>query len=253
MDLTFDVIALLFLASFIAGTIDAIAGGGGLITIPALLAVGIPPTLVLGTNKLQSCGGSFAASFYFIRKKAINLKQIRFLILMTFIGATCGTILVQLINVDDLKIILPFLVMIIGIYFLFSPQLGEEDRKQRISYLLFGCTASLGIGFYDGMFGPATGSFLTLAFVALLGFNLTKSVAHAKVLNFTSNIAALIFFAIGGAIIWKIGFIMMIAQFLGGNLGARLVVTNGKKIIKPIIVTMSLIMVVKMLWDQGYF
>ncbi|QGM81684.1 TSUP family transporter [Otariodibacter oris] len=253
MDLTFDVIALLFLASFVAGTIDSIAGGGGLITIPALLAAGVPPTLTLGTNKLQSCGGSFASSFYFVRKKAVNLKEIRFLILMTFIGATLGTIFVQLINVDDLKIILPFLVLIIGIYFLLSPQLGDEDSKQRISYLLFGCTAAVSIGFYDGMFGPATGSFLTLAFTVLLGFNLTKSVAHARVLNFTSNIAALIFFALGGAIIWKIGFIMMIAQFLGGNVGARLVVTKGKKIIKPIIVTMSLIMTFKMLMDQGYF
>ncbi|KAE9539105.1 TSUP family transporter [Ursidibacter maritimus] len=253
MELTFDVLALLFTAALVAGTIDAIAGGGGLITIPALLAVGVPPAMALGTNKLQACGGSFSASLYFIRQKAVEVKQIRLLILLTFFGASLGAVFVQMLDVEQLKTILPFLVFIIGGYFLFSPSLGDEDRKQRISYPLFAFTAALGIGFYDGMFGPATGSFFTLAFVLLLGFNLTKGVAHAKILNFTSNFASLIFFILGGAILWKVGFVMLVGQFIGGNIGARMVVTKGKHIIRPLIVTMSFIMVCKMLWDQGYF
>ncbi|MGX3066035.1 TSUP family transporter [Ursidibacter arcticus] len=253
MELTFDVLALLFTAALVAGTIDAIAGGGGLITIPALLAVGVPPAMALGTNKLQACGGSFSASLYFIRQKAVEVKQIRLLILLTFVGASLGAIFVQMLDVEQLKTILPFLVFIIGGYFLFSPSLGDEDRKQRISYPLFAFTAALGVGFYDGMFGPATGSFFTLAFVLLLGFNLTKGVAHAKILNFTSNFASLIFFILGGAILWKVGFVMLVGQFIGGNIGARMVVTKGKHIIRPLIVTMSFIMVCKMLWDQGYF
>ena len=253
MEFGLEIFALLFVAAFIAGFIDAIAGGGGLITIPALLSVGIPPAMALGTNKLQACGGSFSASLYFIRRKAVNLREIWLLILLTFIGASLGTIFVQLIDVNALKAALPFFVLVIGIYFLFSPSLGEEDRKQRIGYPLFAFTAAAGIGFYDGMFGPATGSFLTLAFVLLLGFNLSKGVAHAKILNFTSNFASLIFFMLGGAILWKVGFVMMIGQFIGGNLGARMVVTKGKQIIRPLIVGMSFIMVAKMLWDQGYF
>ncbi|MGX2956301.1 TSUP family transporter [Ursidibacter arcticus] len=253
MELTFDVLALLFTAALVAGTIDAIAGGGGLITIPALLAVGVPPAMALGTNKLQACGGSFSASLYFVRQKAVEVKQIRLLILLTFVGASLGAIFVQMLDVEQLKTILPFLVFIIGGYFLFSPSLGDEDRKQRISYPLFAFTAALGVGFYDGMFGPATGSFFTLAFVLLLGFNLTKGVAHAKILNFTSNFASLIFFILGGAILWKVGFVMLVGQFIGGNIGARMVVTKGKHIIRPLIVTMSFIMVCKMLWDQGYF
>ncbi|MGY4674242.1 TSUP family transporter [Ursidibacter arcticus] len=253
MELTFDVLALLFTAALVAGTIDAIAGGGGLITIPALLAVGVPPAMALGTNKLQACGGSFSASLYFVRQKAVEIKQIRLLILLTFVGASLGAIFVQMLDVEQLKTILPFLVFIIGGYFLFSPSLGDEDRKQRISYPLFAFTAALGVGFYDGMFGPATGSFFTLAFVLLLGFNLTKGVAHAKILNFTSNFASLIFFILGGAILWKVGFVMLVGQFIGGNIGARMVVTKGKHIIRPLIVTMSFIMVCKMLWDQGYF
>ena len=253
MELGFDVIAMLFSVATVAGFIDAIAGGGGLLTIPALLSTGLPPAIALGTNKLQACGGSFSASLYFVRKKSVDLKQVALLILLTFIGAALGTIVVQNIDVNALKIGLPFLIFAIGIYFLFSPNIGDQDRKQRISYPLFGFTAGMGLGFYDGVFGPAVGSFYTLAFVLLLGFNLTKAVAHAKVLNFTSNLASLFFFILGGAVLWKIGFIMLIGQFIGATLGARMVVTKGKKLIRPMLVTISFIMVAKMLYEQGFF
>ncbi len=248
-----DVIAMLFGVATVAGFIDAIAGGGGLLTIPALLSTGLPPAIALGTNKLQACGGSFSASLYFVRKKAVDLKQVALLILLTFIGAALGTIVVQNIDVNALKIGLPFLIFAIGIYFLFSPNIGDQDRKQRISYSLFGFTAGMGLSFYDGVFGPAVGSFYTLAFVLLLGFNLTKAVAHAKVLNFTSNFASLLFFIFGGAVVWEIGFIMLIGQFIGATLGARMVVTKGKKLIRPMLVTISFIMVAKMLYEQGFF
>lgn len=253
MELGFDILALLFAAAIISGVIDAIAGGGGLITIPALLFAGLPPTMALGTNKLQACGGSFSASLYFVRKKAVNLREIGLLIVLTFIGSALGTITVQLINIDFLKMILPFLVMLIGLYFLFSPTISDEAQKQRLSFPVFAFTAAAGIGFYDGLFGPAAGSFFTLAFILLLGFPLTKSVAHAKVLNFTSNFASLIFFILGGVVVWKIGLIMIVGQFIGGMIGARMVVTKGKQLIKPLIVTMSFLLVLKMLWDQGYF
>lgn len=254
MELGLDVTALLFVVALVAGFIDAIAGGGGLLTIPALLSTGMPPAMALGTNKLQACGGSFSASLYFVRKKAVNLKEIALLILLTFLGAAGGTILVQNIDVQALKIVLPFLILAIGIYFLFSPNIGDQDRKQRISYPLFAASAGMGLGFYDGVFGPAVGSFYTLAFVLLLGFNLTKAVAHAKVLNFTSNFASLLFFILGGAVIWKIGFIMLAGQFIGGTLGARMVVvTKGKKLIRPMLVTISFVMVAKMLYEQGFF
>lgn len=253
MEFEVDILAILFVVAMFAGFIDAIAGGGGLLTVPALLSVGIPPAAALGTNKLQSTGGSLSASIYFIRKKSVDLKAIRLLIVMTFIGAASGAILVQNINVDALKVILPFLMFALGIYFLFSPNIGEKDRRQRISYVAYAFTAALGLGFYDGVFGPGTGSFLTLSFILLLGFNLPKAVAHTKVLNFTSNIASLIFFILGGAIVWKVGFIMLIGQFIGGTLGARMVVTKGKKLIRPMLVTISFAMVTKMLYEQGFF
>ncbi|AHG81763.1 UPF0721 transmembrane protein [Bibersteinia trehalosi USDA-ARS-USMARC-188] len=253
MEFSFDIIALLFIAAFVSGFIDAIAGGGGLITIPALLSVGIPPAMALGTNKLQACGGSFSAALYFIRHRQVEIKHLGKLIALTFVGAALGAITVQLIDISLLKSALPFLILILAVYFLFSPSISDQDSKQRISYTLFAFTAAIGIGFYDGLLGPATGSFFTLAFVLLLGFNLTKAVAHTKVLNFTSNFAALVFFILGGVVLWKIGLIMLVGQFIGGNLGAKMAITKGKQLIKPLIVTMSFLMVAKMLWEQGYF
>ncbi|WP_448917316.1 TSUP family transporter [Haemophilus sputorum] len=253
MEISIELLALLFSVATFAGFIDAIAGGGGLLTIPALLATGMPPAIALGTNKLQACGGSFSASLYFVRKKAVNLREILLLIALTFLGAAIGSILVQRIDVQSLKVFLPFLVLAIGLYFLFAPSIGDDDKKQRISYPLFAVLVGATIGFYDGVFGAAAGSFYTLSFVLLLGFNLTKAVAHAKVLNFTSNLASLIFFILGGAVIWQVGIVMMIGQFIGGTLGARMVVTKGKRLIRPMLVTISFLMVAKMLYDQGFF
>lgn len=253
MEISIELLALLFLVATFAGFIDAIAGGGGLLTIPALLATGMHPALALGTNKLQACGGSFSASLYFVRKKAVNLREILLLIALTFLGAAIGSILIQRIDVQALKVFLPFLVFAIGLYFLFAPSIGDDDKKQRIGYPLFAVLVGATIGFYDGVFGAAAGSFYTLSFVLLLGFNLTKAVAHAKVLNFTSNLASLIFFILGGAVIWQVGIVMMIGQFIGGTLGARMVVTKGKRLIRPMLVTISFLMVAKMLYDQGFF
>ena len=253
MEYSVQIIGLLFFVALVAGFIDAIAGGGGLITIPALLMTGMPPALALGTNKLQACGGSFSASLYFIRQRAVNVRAVWLLLVMTFIGATLGTILIQQVDASIVKKILPFLIFAIGVYFLLTPKLGDEDRQQRLSYVMFAFTAGFGIGFYDGFFGPGTGSFLSLACVTLLGFNLAKATAHAKVLNFTSNIASLIFFLIGGQIMWSVGLAMMAGQFIGANLGAKMVLSKGKTLIRPMVVVMSFIMTAKMAYDQGWF
>ncbi|EEQ00395.1 Inner membrane protein yfcA [Yersinia ruckeri ATCC 29473] len=192
-----EVIGVLFLVALLAGFIDSIAGGGGLLTIPALLAVGVPPTQALATNKLQSVGGSFSASLYFVRRGAVNLKEQKLTIALTLVGSMLGAILVQHLQADILRQILPILVIGIGVYFLLTPKLGERDQQRRLSALPFALIAGGGIGFYDGFFGPGAGSFYALAFVTLCGFNLAKSTAHAKVLNFTSNLGGLTFFILG--------------------------------------------------------
>ncbi|AJI96461.1 hypothetical protein AXW37_05055 [Yersinia ruckeri] len=245
-----EVIGVLFLVALLAGFIDSIAGGGGLLTIPALLAVGVPPTQALATNKLQSVGGSFSASLYFVRRGAVNLKEQKLTIALTLVGSMLGAILVQHLQADILRQILPILVIGIGVYFLLTPKLGERDQQRRLSALPFALIAGGGIGFYDGFFGPGAGSFYALAFVTLCGFNLAKSTAHAKVLNFTSNLGGLTFFILGGKVLWGIGLVMLVGQVLGARLGAHMVLTRGQKLIRPMIVVVSLVMSCKLLYDN---
>ncbi|ETT02611.1 TSUP family transporter [Providencia sp. PROV188] len=245
-----EVYALLFFVALLAGFIDSIAGGGGLLTIPALLSVGITPVETLATNKLQAIGGSFSATLYFARRKAINLREQIFPVVMTIIGAMLGAILIQSIDTAFLKQLLPVMVICVGLYFLLTPSLGVQDRPQRVSMPIFGVAAGMSIGFYDGAFGPGTGSFLALAYVLLLGYNLAKATAHAKLLNFASNFGSLIFFIIGGHVLWVLGFVMLAGQMVGARLGARLVLTKGQKLIRPMIVVISLLMSIKLLNDS---
>lgn len=249
-ELTYEIIALLFFVAMLAGFIDAIAGGGGLLTIPALMWAGLPPTVALATNKLQACGGSFFASFYFVRKGMVKLADMKLSIACAFIGAALGTIAVQMIDTAFLEVFLPFLMLAIGGYFLFSKSISENDKQQVLTPTVFAFTAALAVGFYDGFFGPGTGSFFALAFVSLAGYGLAKATAHAKILNFSTNIASLVFFAIGGKVFWMLGAVMLVGQAIGATLGSRLVLTKGTKIIKPLVVIMSIAMSVKLLSGQ---
>ncbi|MBP6122655.1 MULTISPECIES: TSUP family transporter [Providencia] len=245
-----EVYLLLFFVALFAGFIDAIAGGGGLLTIPALLSVGITPVEALATNKLQAVGGSFSSTLYFVRRKAIDLREQLFPFIMTMIGAMLGAILIQMIDTAFLKQLLPVMVICVGLYFLLTPSIGAQDRQQRISMPVFGVAIGMSLGFYDGAFGPGTGSFLALGYVLLLGYNLAKATAHAKLLNFASNFGSLVFFIIGGHVLWVLGFVMLIGQMIGARLGARLVLTKGQKLIRPMIVIISLLMSVKLLHDS---
>ena len=249
LQLSAEIVGLLFLVAVVAGFIDSIAGGAGLLTIPALLWVGLPPATSLATNKLQACGGSFFASFYFIRKGMVDVKKMKLAIACTFVGSALGSIAIQSIDPSILEVILPFLILAIGGYFLFSKQVSDEDKHQLLTPTLFAVTAAFGIGLYDGFFGPGTGSFFAMAFVSLAGFGLAKATAHAKVLNFATNIASLLFFALGGKVLWVLGGIMLVGQALGATLGSRLVLSKGVKIIKPLMVTMSIAMSLKLLYS----
>lgn len=240
----------LFFIAMLAGFIDALAGGGGLLTIPALLAAGMSPAQALATNKLQACGGSVSASLYFIRRNVVKLAGQKLTILLTFLGSTGGALLVQYVQPEILRQILPFLVICIGLYFLLMPPPGEEDRRRRLQALPFALIAGGGVGFYDGFFGPGAGSFYALAFVTLCGYNLAKSTAHAKVLNATSNIGGLLLFIIGGKVVWATGFVMMAGQFIGARTGSRLVLSKGQKLIRPMVVIVSVIMSVKLFYDS---
>lgn len=250
MELDFALIVILLLTGLGAGTVDAMAGGGGLITLPVLLATGMSPVEALATNKLQGSFGTFAASRYFVKHQLVDLKQMRGMIISTFIGAVVGTVLVQLLDTSMLAKVMPGLLVLIALYFMFSPRISDQDSERRISTGLFTGLIVSTIGFYDGFFGPGTGTFFTIAFVSLAGFSLARATAHTKILNFTSNIASLIFFALGGHIVWLAGMIMAVGQLAGGQIGAKLVVSKGTRLIRPLIVVVTLAMSVKLLNDQ---
>ena len=250
MELDIVLVFVLVLTGLGAGMIDAIAGGGGLITLPVLLAVGMNPVEALATNKLQGSFGTLAASAYFVRKKLVDLSQMKLMIACTFAGAVMGTLLVQQLDTSLLSAVMPILLVLIALYFMFSKRMGDEDRDRRVSHAVFAFVFTFAIGFYDGFFGPGTGTFFAMAFVSLLGFSMARATAHTKVLNFTSNIASLIFFAMGGNIIWLAGFIMAAGQLVGGQLGARMVVSKGVSLVRPLIVVVTLVMSAKLLFDH---
>ena len=185
-----DILLLLFLTGLIAGMVDAIAGGGGLITLPVLLAVGLGPTEALATNKLQGSFGTLSSSLYFVRRNMVNPKEIGFLIACTFVGSALGTLLVRHLNTELLIRVIPVLLIMTALYFWFGPRLREQTTGPKIGSSVFALTVGAGVGFYDGFFGPGAGSFFAVGFVGLLGFNLVQATAHTKVLNFTSNFRA---------------------------------------------------------------
>ncbi|OQX43863.1 MAG: hypothetical protein B0D88_03630, partial [Candidatus Sedimenticola endophacoides] len=227
-----QLLPLLFGVATLAGFIDAIAGGGGLLAIPALLWAGLPPLQALGTNKLQAVFGSFAASANFLHKGAIRPGEMAEAVLLTFLGALLGTYAVQQFDSTLLGRMLPLLLIVFALYFLFSPRVGDIDARRRIGPRLFAATAGFGIGFYDGFFGPGAGSFFALAYVALLGYNLRKATAHAKLLNFTSNLAALLAFMAGGHLLWLVGLTMGAGQLIGAWLGSHMVLRHGASLVR---------------------
>lgn len=247
----FDIymLLLLFLAGFAAGFIDSIAGGGGMITIPALLLTGISPLQALATNKLQSSFGSFSATLQFYKKGYIDLKSSLPFAMIAFVFSAFGTISVQLIQVEFLSKVLPFLILIFGLYFLFSPNIKEVEKTEKLNkaYLNLAIAA---VGFYDGFFGPGTGSFFMIALMIIGNFNIVQSLGQAKFYNFSTNLASLIFFAVGGHMLWSIGLLMALGQFIGANLGARMAIRYGIRIVKPLVVTVSFLMAAKLLYEQ---
>jgi uncharacterized protein len=242
-------LAILFGVGLVAGLVDSIAGGGGLLCIPALLWAGMPPAMTLATNKLQSSFGSFSATWRFARSGEVDPRGMGGMIACTFVGSALGTLAVQAIDTAFLADVIPVLLIAIAIYLLVFPKAGDMDARRRVGEWTFALTAGFGIGFYDGFFGPGTGTFFAIAFVSLLGFNLRKATAHTKVLNFTSNIAALLFFLLGGHIQWVVGIVMGVGQYAGAQLGAHLVVRNGARIIRPMLVTASIAITAKILWS----
>lgn len=246
-----ELVAILAGVGFIAGLVDSIAGGGGLLALPALLVSGLDPVAALATNKLQGSFGTGSAVIAYARQRHIDFRTSRLMVAATFVAACLGVLAVAVAPVGLLSALMPLLLIVMAVYFTLSRRLSNDDARPRISNRRFSVTAAPAVGFYDGIFGPGAGSFYLLGFVTLLGYGVVRASAHTRLLNFTSNIASLITFALSGKIVWIVGFTMGLGQFLGAQLGTRLAIRQGARIIRPLLVVVCCGMAVKLLLDPA--
>jgi uncharacterized membrane protein YfcA len=241
---------ILFVAAIFAGLVDSIAGGGGLIALPALLSVGVPPQAALGTNKFQSMFGTFTAARHYRFHGLVRFREEKFGFLITFIGAGLGAWTVQQVDPAVLGYIIPIFLLIIALYTIFSPSLGTHSTEPRVSKETFFLFAGSMLGFYDGFFGPGVGSFWAIMFMSLMGYEIRKATAHTKVMNLSSNIISVIVFGIGGSIIILYGVIMAAGQIIGARIGAHVAVKKGITVIRPLYIFVVLATITKLLFDR---
>ena len=237
---------------FLAGLVDSIAGGGGLLSVPAYMAAGLPPHYVLGNNKFSSSFGTLLASLRYYQHGLIDIRVALLSAFFALIGSFLGTSAVLLMSPDFLRILLIILIPLVAALTLANRSLGRENRSQHQSrqrkYSL-AAFASLLIGFYDGFFGPGTGMFLIFFYTLVLKYDFVTANANTKVVNLASNVAAVITFIINGKIIYAIGIPAACAGVAGNLLGAKLVLKKGSAIIRPIFIFTLVLLFGKILFD----
>ena len=243
-NLSLEILAFLFLVGVMAGFLDTLVGGGGLLAVPALLLSGIPPIYVLGTNKFQGSMGTGIATFLLFRKKKLNWKTVKKLMIASFIGSVIGGIIVQFIDTEGLSFVIPVVLVFIAIYFIVSPKPKAMSSSPK-SDSRFESYAVPGVGFYDGMFGPGAGSFFVMTGVMLKKLEIIEATILAKPLNFASNIAGFIVFFVFGHIAFVVGLVMMLGQLIGSFLGTHYLLKANPKVIRALIVISSLSMLAK--------
>jgi uncharacterized membrane protein YfcA len=243
-------IGLLVLVALVAGVVDAIAGGGGLLTLPALVALGLPPHLALGTNKGQSVFGSSSALVAFARAGLVEGRRARLSFPLGLGGALLGAWLVLQVRPEVLRPVVVGLLVAAALFVGLrrAPPRPEARVPAALVLPVAGAWAFLVAG-YDGFFGPGTGTFLIVGYVALLGDSLTRASAAAKVVNFASNLAALALFASRDAVVWKVALPMGAAQLVGGQIGAHLAVRRGDVLVRRVVLLVVLALSLKLARD----
>jgi uncharacterized membrane protein YfcA len=240
----YDVLIFLASIALIAGMVDAIAGGGGMLTLPALLLAGLPPIQAIATNKLQSCFGVASASMVMLYHRLISAKTAFLLWICSAIGSAIGALLILQLGNHHLHIIVMILLAVMGTYMLLMPQLGQVKTKAKIKSSLYHVFIVPLLGFYDGFFGPGMGSLSAISNVILQGNDIKSATACAKFINFASNFAALIVFLWAGEMVFLYGIVMIFGQIIGAFIGAKLVIARGLKLIRPLIVITSFTMLI---------
>ena len=252
-DLTLYTLLFLAVAAFAAGLIDAIAGGGGLIQLPALM-IGLAKTetvVILGTNKVPSIFGTSASALMYRRNIKTDSKLLLTMVVPAFLGSMGGASLASRIPSEVLKPIVVSLLIAVLIYTWKRPQLGQIEslRQSEPLRLKIAAFAAVVIGFYDGLIGPGAGSFLVLTLVAVLGFAFLSASAIAKVVNVATNLGAIIIFGANGEIIWKIGLTLAIANVAGGLIGAHLAIKGGSNLVRKVFMGVTLALIIKVAID----
>ena len=248
-DLTIATALFLLAASFFAGFIDSIAGGGGLIQLPALL-IGLPKSEtaeVLGTNKLSSVFGTSTAAVLYRKQIKPDPKVLIAMGVPALLGSAGGAMLASKIPTSSMRPMVLVLLIIVAIYTWFKPDLGKFENLRHLPRRRVQIAALAGviIGFYDGIFGPGTGSFLMLSLVASLGYAFITASAIAKVVNVATNVGAILVFGINGAVIWQIGIIMGVANISGAVIGARLAIKGGSTLVRKVFLLVTVALIVK--------
>ncbi len=251
MDLDLSSIAFLCVTAFAAGFVDAIAGGGGLLTIPALLLAGIPPVAAVATNKVQGTLSILSALVTYGRSGMVEWRAGLPMAIMSFAVGIIGALSVHILPKEAIAALIPALLMTVALYFGLVRGMGDADRKSRLSRMTFILLVVPPIAFYDGFLGPGAGSFYALALIALQGFGITRTTAMSKLLNGGSNAGSLLLFTLAGSVLWPLGLGMGVCSMLGAQIGSRLAIKQGARIIRPLIVLTCCALSVKMLADPA--
>ncbi|MBU6353150.1 MAG: TSUP family transporter [Actinomycetales bacterium] len=253
MDISISVIIFLILASSFAGFVDSIAGGGGLIQLPSLL-VALPktePSLLLGTNKLPSFLGTSSATLSYLRSIRPDFKLAFLMAIPAFIGSALGANTATKIPKDAFRPIILILLIAVAIYTWRRKELGliENFKYARRHQIGIGILAGLVIGFYDGIFGPGTGSFLMLILVAILGFAFMQASVTAKIVNLATNLGAIVVFGFHGKIMWTLGLTMAIGNISGSYLGSRWAMRGGSALIRKVFLLVTCALILRLAFD----
>lgn len=249
MELTWEVIVLVSVGGFIAAFIDAVVGGGGLISVPVLLAAGLPPHMALGTNKVGGSLSSLMSTLTFMRSGYVDWRETGKLVPFTAIGAVAGALLLQLLPSDWMRPLIVFMLIAVTLYTLLKRDwglIGQRKKLSRIGWLGLAAAALL-MGGYDGFFGPGTGSFLIFLFL-LLGLDFVQAAGNAKLLNLTSNVSSLVVFLVLGQVAFGIGLVLGAAMVIGSLVGSRVAIRQGTRYVKLLFVTVSVLLIARQIW-----
>lgn len=249
-EISLQIVLFLAAAGFIAAFIDSVAGGGGLISLPAILLTGVPPVVALGTNKIASVMGSCTSTLSFIRSGKVDFGIVKYLFPLSFLGSALGVYTVRLIPSDFLKPMVVVMLIVVTIYSVAKKNWGAASTYAGLTRrkMILAGIATFGMGFYDGFFGPGTGSFMLFAFLCI-GFDFVGSAANARALNFASNIAAALLFAYFGLVDYHFAIPMGCGMIAGAFAGTRMAIVKGAGYVRPLFIFMTTVLIGKQIWD----